>query len=101
MTLRTTLLCTTLALAFGAAHAAGPLQLTVYNAGAGSFHVNSVLLSGEKEALLGKDALTMPLLSASVAEICRTWVRLNADGRSKCDFAHRANSSAAVSISPP
>jgi len=52
MTLRTTLLCTTLALAFGAAHAAGPLQLTVYNAGAGSFHVNSVLLSGEKEALV-------------------------------------------------
>lgn len=52
MTLRTTLLSATLALAFGAAHAAGPLRLTVYNADANSFHVNSVLLSGEKEALV-------------------------------------------------
>ncbi|MBO9680842.1 MAG: MBL fold metallo-hydrolase [Acidovorax sp.] len=52
MPLRTTLLAATLALAFGSAQAAGPLQLQVYNADANSFHVNSVLISGEKEAVV-------------------------------------------------
>ncbi|MBM5574418.1 MBL fold metallo-hydrolase [Deefgea sp. CFH1-16] len=54
--LRTTLLASTLALSFNVAQAQdsvkAPLQLKVYNADATSFHVNSVLISGEKEAVL-------------------------------------------------
>ncbi len=54
--LRTTLLASTLALSFNVAQAQdsakAPLQLKVYNADAASFHVNSVLISGEKEAVL-------------------------------------------------
>ncbi|WP_288843889.1 MBL fold metallo-hydrolase [uncultured Deefgea sp.] len=53
---RTTLLASTLALSFNVAQAQdsakAPLQLKVYNADAASFHVNSVLISGEKEAVL-------------------------------------------------
>ncbi|QZA81532.1 MBL fold metallo-hydrolase [Deefgea piscis] len=53
---RTTLLASTLALSFNIAQAQdsakAPLQLKVYNADAASFHVNSVLISGEKEAVL-------------------------------------------------
>jgi glyoxylase-like metal-dependent hydrolase (beta-lactamase superfamily II) len=52
MTHRTTLLAATLALAFGSAQAAEPLQLKVYSADAGSFNVSSVLISGEKEAVV-------------------------------------------------
>lgn len=52
MILRTTLLSASLALTLGSAQAAGSLKLTVYNADAHSFHVNSVLLSGDKEALV-------------------------------------------------
>ncbi|MBS0506407.1 MAG: MBL fold metallo-hydrolase [Proteobacteria bacterium] len=52
MTLRTTLLAATLALAFCGAQADEPLQLRVYNAGAGSFHVNSALVSGAREAVV-------------------------------------------------
>ncbi|SIT02612.1 MBL fold metallo-hydrolase [Neptunomonas antarctica] len=40
------------AVAVPAAHAAEPLTLKVYNADAGSFHVNSVLVSGETEAVV-------------------------------------------------
>ncbi len=42
-----------LGLAFAAASAAAePLSLQVYNAGAGSFHANAVLVSGKQEAML-------------------------------------------------
>ncbi|GAB3480367.1 MBL fold metallo-hydrolase [Marinomonas epiphytica] len=42
-----------LAVSFGAhANQNTPLNLDVYNAGQGSFHVNSTLLTGDKEALL-------------------------------------------------
>lgn len=50
--IRQTIVAATLALSFATAEAAQPLQLKVYNAEAGSFHVNSVLLSGEKEAVV-------------------------------------------------
>ncbi|KAB2927716.1 MAG: MBL fold metallo-hydrolase [Dechloromonas sp.] len=49
--IRSTLIAATLALSFGA-EAAQPLQIQVYNAPAGSFHVNSVLVSGAREALV-------------------------------------------------
>lgn len=49
--IRHTLLAATLAISFSA-EAAPSLQLKVYNADAGSFHVNSVLVSGEKEAVV-------------------------------------------------
>ena len=49
--IRQTILAATLAISF-ASEAAQPLQLKVYNAEAGSFHVNSVLVSGEKEAVV-------------------------------------------------
>lgn len=50
--IRQTLIAATLALTFAGAEAAQPLQLKVYNAEAGSFHVNSVLVTGEKEAVV-------------------------------------------------
>lgn len=48
---RTTLIATSLSLAFAAAQAA-PLQLKVYNADANSFHANAVVVSGDKEAMV-------------------------------------------------
>ena len=57
--------------------------------------------SGENVALLGNDALAMPGLFSSAAEICLAWLRLNADAFWKCAFAQRANSSAARSMLPP
>lgn len=52
--LRKTLLAAALSLVVGsgAALAESPLELSVYNADANSFHVNSVLVTGESEALL-------------------------------------------------
>lgn len=51
--IRQTLIAAALTLSFAAAtHAAEPLKLTVYNAGANSFHANSVVISGEREALV-------------------------------------------------
>jgi len=50
--LRTTLLAATLAVVLGSAQAALPLQLKVYNADGNSFHVNSTLVTGEKEAMV-------------------------------------------------
>jgi glyoxylase-like metal-dependent hydrolase (beta-lactamase superfamily II) len=51
--IRTTLLAATLSIAFGAAQAeTAPLQIKVYNADGASFHVNSTLIYGEKEALV-------------------------------------------------
>ncbi len=50
--IRQTVIAATLALSFATAEAAQPLQLKVYNAEAGSFNVNSVLVTGEKEALV-------------------------------------------------
>jgi glyoxylase-like metal-dependent hydrolase (beta-lactamase superfamily II) len=49
--IRTTLLSASLAVAFGA-QAAPPLAVKVYNADANSFHVNSTLVYGEKEAMV-------------------------------------------------
>lgn len=49
--IRQTLLTATLAVSL-AAEAAAPLQLKVYNADAGSFHVSSVLITGATEALV-------------------------------------------------
>lgn len=49
---RTTLIAATLAIAFTSAQAAQPLTLSVYNADARSFNVNSTLLMGEKEAMV-------------------------------------------------
>ena len=49
---RTTLIAATLSLTFAGAQAAQPLQVKVYNADANSFHVNSTLVYGEKEALV-------------------------------------------------
>ncbi|QLG89059.1 MBL fold metallo-hydrolase [Chitinibacter bivalviorum] len=50
---RTTLIAATLAVTFGAAQAADkPLQMKVYNADGNSFHVNSTLIYGEKEAIV-------------------------------------------------
>ncbi len=51
--LRITPLAATLALSLATAvHAAPPLSVKVYNAGAQSFHVNSTLLVGEREAMV-------------------------------------------------
>lgn len=50
--LRTTTLAATLAVACGAASAAQPLELKVYNAPASSFQVNSALITGPKEAVV-------------------------------------------------
>lgn len=50
--IRQTLMAATLALSWTAAGAAEPLQLKVYNAAEGSFHVNSVLVTGPHEALV-------------------------------------------------
>lgn len=50
--LRTTLIAATLSLTFGAAEAAQPLQVKVYNADGSSFNVNSTLIYGEKEAMV-------------------------------------------------
>ena len=47
-----TLVTTTLALSLASAHAAEPLQVKVYNADGNSFHVNSTLVYGDKEALV-------------------------------------------------
>lgn len=49
---RTTTIAATLLIAFSQAQAAQPLQIKVYNADASSFHVNSTLIYGEKEAML-------------------------------------------------
>lgn len=49
---RTTLIAATLAVAFTGAQAAQPLQVKVYNADGNSFHVNSTLVYGEKEAMV-------------------------------------------------
>ncbi|WP_157315002.1 MBL fold metallo-hydrolase [Chitinibacter sp. GC72] len=51
--IRTTLLAASFALAFGAAHAeTAPLQIKVLNADGASFHVNSTLVYGDKEAMV-------------------------------------------------
>lgn len=47
-----TLITSALASSLSLAAAAQPLQLQVYNAPAGSFHANAVLVSGEKDAVL-------------------------------------------------
>ena len=49
---RTLVTTTTLALSLASAHAAEPLQVKVYNADGNSFHVNSTLVYGDKEALV-------------------------------------------------
>ncbi|MDD0839613.1 MBL fold metallo-hydrolase [Curvibacter sp. HBC61] len=49
--IRTTLIATSLAIAFGA-QAAQPLTVKVYNAGASSFNVNSTLVAGERDAMV-------------------------------------------------
>jgi glyoxylase-like metal-dependent hydrolase (beta-lactamase superfamily II) len=50
--IRQTLLAASFALAFGAAHAAEPLNLKVYNADGNSFHANAVVVSGKSEAVV-------------------------------------------------
>ena len=50
--IRTTIIAASLAVAFSAAQADTPLTVKVYNADANSFHVNSTLVYGEKEALV-------------------------------------------------
>ena len=50
--IRTTILATTLAIAFTTAQAAQPLAVKVYNADGNSFNVNSTLVYGEKEAMV-------------------------------------------------
>jgi len=50
--LRNTVLATALALTFGSALAATPLQVKVYTANDNSFNVNSTLVYGEKEAMV-------------------------------------------------
>jgi glyoxylase-like metal-dependent hydrolase (beta-lactamase superfamily II) len=50
--IRTTVIAASLAVAFSAAQADTPLTVKVYNADANSFHVNSTLVYGEKEALV-------------------------------------------------
>ena len=49
--IRTTVIATSLAIAFSS-QAAQPLTVKVYNAGAASFNVNSTLVYGEKEAMV-------------------------------------------------
>jgi glyoxylase-like metal-dependent hydrolase (beta-lactamase superfamily II) len=50
--IRTTIIAASLAVAFSTAQADTPLTVKVYNADANSFHVNSTLVYGEKEALV-------------------------------------------------
>lgn len=50
--IRTTVLATSLAIAFTTAQAAQPLAVKVYNADGNSFNVNSTLVYGEKEAMV-------------------------------------------------
>jgi glyoxylase-like metal-dependent hydrolase (beta-lactamase superfamily II) len=50
--IRTTLAAAALALGLSAAQAAPPLHVQVYNAGPGSFNVNSTLLTGETDAMV-------------------------------------------------
>ncbi|WP_410498166.1 MBL fold metallo-hydrolase [Chitinibacter sp. S2-10] len=50
--IRTTLIAASLALTFGTAQAESALQMKVYNADANSFHANSTLIFGEKEAIV-------------------------------------------------
>jgi glyoxylase-like metal-dependent hydrolase (beta-lactamase superfamily II) len=50
--IRTTVIAASLAIAFGAAQAAQPLSVKVYNADGNSFNVNSTLVYGEKEAMV-------------------------------------------------
>lgn len=51
--IRTTLLAATLSIVFSAAQAeTAPLQIKVYNADGASFHVNSTLIYGDKEAMV-------------------------------------------------
>lgn len=49
---RTTLIAATLSLIVSGAQATQPLQIRVYNADGKSFHVNSTLVFGEKEAMV-------------------------------------------------
>lgn len=49
---RTSLVAASIAITFSAAHAAGPLQVKVYNADDKSFNVNSTLVYGETEAMV-------------------------------------------------
>lgn len=56
--MRNTLAATTLTLALSAAYAAEPLEIKVYNADAGSFHVNSVLVTGPTEAMVFEAGFT-------------------------------------------
>lgn len=56
--MRNTLAATTLTLALSAAYAAEPLEIKVYNADAGSFHVNSVLVTGPTEAVVFEAGFT-------------------------------------------
>jgi hypothetical protein len=50
--IRTAVIAAALAIVFTSAHAAQPLTVKVYNAGAASFNVNSTLVYGEKEAMV-------------------------------------------------
>ncbi len=50
--IRTTVLATSLAIAFTSAQAAQPLTVKVYNADGASFNVTSTLVYGEKDALV-------------------------------------------------
>ena len=50
--IRNILTALTLVSSLGAAQAAEPLQVKVYNADGNSFHVNSVVISGATEALV-------------------------------------------------
>ncbi len=50
--IRTTVLATSMAIAFTTAQAAQPLAVKVYNADGNSFNVNSTLVYGEKEAMV-------------------------------------------------
>lgn len=50
--IRSTVIAASLLIAFGAAHAAQPLTVKVYNADANSFNVNSTLIYGEKDAMV-------------------------------------------------
>lgn len=50
--IRTTLVAASIAIAFGAAYAQPPLTVKVYNADGNSFNVNSILIYGQKEAMV-------------------------------------------------
>lgn len=56
--LRQIILASTVALAAASAQAADPLGIKVYNADANSFHVNAVVVSGEKEAMVTDSGFT-------------------------------------------